>query len=210
MVEHTTDTGGVLGSNPSTRTVTHKTKKGLGLFFKQGLKKFKTHGALFPSSKFLGERILKHIDMNEGICIVELGAGTGVFTKQILEKLPKSGKLIIFEIDPHLIEFLRSIINDPRAIIIKGDARDIKAYLPEVPDHIDYVVSGLPLGNFNKKDRHAIFQSIRNVLGIKGIFLQFQYLMASYLHLRKFFNIKIVGYEYRNLPPAFIYKCTNK
>ena len=190
--------------------MTHKTKRGIGLFFKQGISKFKTQGSLFPSSKYLGEKILKHVDMSNGVCIVELGAGTGVFTKQILARLPKNGKLIIFEIDPELVGFLQGIISDTRAVIVKGDARDIRSYLPDAKIRIDYVVSGLPLGNFSKKDRQAILHSIKEVLGPRGIFLQFQYLMASYLHIKKVFKTKIVGYEYRNLPPAFIYKCVKK
>lgn len=191
--------------------MTKENTKGKGLFLKEGMKKFKTHGALFPSSKFLGERMLKHVDMGEEVCIVELGAGTGAFTKQIIKRLPASGKLIVFEINPAMIVFLKEIIQDPRVIIIEGDAKHIKRHLNEiVVTKVDYVISGLPLGNFSKKDIQEILASISESIGTDGVYLQFQYLMASLLQIKKVFDTKIVGYEYRNLPPAFIYKCKNK
>jgi phospholipid N-methyltransferase len=190
--------------------VISKTKNGVGLFFKQGIKKFKTQGSIFPSSKFLGNKILKHVKMFDGICIVELGAGTGAFTQQIIKRLPENSKLLVFEIDPQLVIFLKNIIDDDRVLIIEGDARKMKSFLPKSINNIDYIISGLPLGNFSKSDRELILNSIKDSLGKRGVFLQFQYLMASYLHIKKVFNVKIVGYEYRNLPPAFIYKCVNK
>lgn len=41
-------------------------------------------GAILPSSKGLSRNMVKDIDFNNCNCIVELGAGTGVFTKEIL------------------------------------------------------------------------------------------------------------------------------
>lgn len=188
-----------------------KNKRGVGIFFEQGIKKFKTHGALFPSSRFLGLRILKHVDIKDNICIVELGAGTGVFTQQILKKLPQNGRLIIFEINPSLVVFLKNKFKDNRILIVEGDARNLKSYLDNFSvTHVDCIISGIPLGNLNKNDRQAILSSIKESLGKKGVFLQFQYLMASYFHVKSMFNTKIVGYEYRNFPPAFIYRCSNK
>jgi len=186
-------------------------KKGTGLFIKQGIKKFKTHGSIFPSSKFLGKKMLKNVDMKDGVCIVELGAGTGVFTKQIIERLPKDSKLIVFEINRELVDFLQGQIVDDRVLIIEGDARNIKKHLDGIGVfRVDYIISGLPLGNFSKKDIQEILESISESLGKTGVYLQFQYLMASYLQIRKMFKTKIVGYEYRNMPPAFVYRCMNK
>lgn len=191
--------------------MTKENLKGKGLFLKHGLKEFKTHGALFPSSRFLGERMLSQVQMKEGICIIELGAGTGAFTRQIIELLPSSGRLIVFEINPSLVQYLKSIIRDPRVYIIEGDAKHIEQYIrPLSVGPIDYVISGLPLGNFSKKDTQEILLSISNSLGQNGVYLQFQYLMASYFRIRKMFKTKIVGYEYRNMPPAFVYRCMNK
>lgn len=186
-------------------------EKNIALFFKEGISKFKTHGALLPSSRFLVERILKQVEMKDEVCIIELGAGTGAFTKHILKKLPKNGKLIVLEVNPSFVAILKDSIRDDRVHIIRGDAKDLgtrwSSFSKNSPD---YIVSSLPLGNFSKKDRQEILDSISKTLGRKGIYLQFQYLMASYFHIKKIFNMQIVGYEYKNLPPAFIYKCQNK
>lgn len=183
-------------------------KKGVGIFFKESIKGFKTNGAFFPSSKFLGEKMLEQINFEPKICVVELGGGTGAFTKQIIDKLPPDGRLIVFEINPSLAKFLRNSFPDSRVTILEADAGNISENLNKIGiDKVKYIVSGLPLGNFRKNEKEKILISIKDSLQEGGLYIQFQYLLASYLHIKKFFKIKIVGYEYRNIPPAFVYRC---
>jgi phospholipid N-methyltransferase len=190
---------------------TSSISKGRGLFLKESLKGFKVHGSFFPSSKFLGERMLDNVEMKSGICIIELGAGTGAFTKQILNRLPADGKLIVFEINPSMVEFLKSNFIDPRLFILEADASDIVTAIQKIGiANVDYIISGLPLGNFRRIERDRILRSIVASLNENGTYLQFQYLLASYLHIKEHFVTKIVGYEYRNIPPAFIYHCKKK
>lgn len=181
------------------------------IFFKESLKKFKTQGAFLPSTRYLAERMLEPIEMENGIVIVELGAGTGIFTKKILDKMPKDGKLIALDISSEMTNYLRKNIIDNRLIIIQGDATKLSEYLNELGiNKIKYIVSGIPLGNFPRELRHNILTAIDQSLTEDGIYMQFQYLMASILHIRKVFDLKIYKYEYRNIPPAFIYKCKKK
>ena len=58
-------------------------------FIKQFLKDKKMVGALAPSSRFLGERMLENIDFSTDKIILELGPGTGVFT-DLVNKWPKT------------------------------------------------------------------------------------------------------------------------
>lgn len=55
-------------------------------FVSQYIVKPRTVGAIFPSSKYLAAKMVKDIDFSTSSYIVELGAGTGVFTDQLLEK----------------------------------------------------------------------------------------------------------------------------
>lgn len=182
-----------------------------GLFFKEGLKKFVTNGSFVPSSKYLGKMILKHVEMKPSVVIVELGAGTGAFTNMILSKMPKDGRLVIFEINPTLAKHLRNIIVDQRSIVIEADAVGMVGHLKSLNIiNPDYIISGIPIGNMSPSARRSLLLAIGESLGKDGLYIQFQYFLISLIPIRKIFHTKILGYEYRNIPPAFVYGCRKK
>lgn len=195
-----------------TQNSTTLNKNSPNLFFlKESLKKFKTQGAFFPSSVYLSEKMLKPIIFKDDVFIIELGAGTGVLTKKLIAKLPKDGKLLVFEINPLQAEFLKKNITDERMIIIEEDAAKMSDYLRKNGlSKADYILSGLPLGNFSKKVVKKILLEIKENLKDDGCYIQFQYLLADWLNIKKLFDIKIIGYEIRNIPPAFVYLCKKK
>lgn len=149
--------------------------------------------------------------MKEGILIVELGAGTGAFTDMIISRLPRDARLVVLEINPTMADHLRERINDPRVDIIEGDAAYLPVYLEKMSlGRADYVISGIPLGNFSRTMRQAILSAIDEVLDDDGLYVQFQYFLASLTHIRSVFDTKVLSYEYRNMPPAFVYGCRKK
>ncbi len=185
------------------------------LFTKEALKKFKTQGSLFPSTRALGKCMLKTVKMIPGVVVVELGAGTGVFTKEIILRLRERSRLIVFENNRALAELLRNQlkanIDEGRVVLIEDDAVNFPLHLNRLNiPQADYDISGLPLGNFNKTLRQKIFSAIRTGMKDYGVYVQFQYLLASFAHVRREFDAKIIGFEPRNIPPAFIYECKKK
>jgi phospholipid N-methyltransferase len=178
------------------------------LFFKEALKGFVVQGSLFPSSPFLTQKMLEPVVMKKGVRIVELGAGQGVFTRELLSRLPGDGRLVVFELNPTFAQHLRKILNDSRVTIIEDDALRLNDHLKKlhIPT-VDYVVSGLPIGNFKYPLRQGILLEIQNALNDKGRYIQFQYFLASLRHIKRLFDTRIAGYEVRNMPPAFIYVC---
>lgn len=201
LVEHSTDTRKVLGSNPSARTK-------MFIFIKEAVKGFVKQGSLFPSSLFLTRQMLKPINPTKGIIAIELGAGSGAFTLELLKKIPVDGKLIIFEINKNLADYLKEKVTDSRCLIIQDDACNIRKHLRKMNiDEVDYIVSGLPIGNFKRNVRSELLQEIKNSLKQEGVYIQFQYFLANWNQIRKMFDAKIIAYEFRNLPPAFVYKC---
>jgi phospholipid N-methyltransferase len=149
--------------------------------------------------------------MRDKVVIVELGAGTGAFTEMILAKMPKNGTLLAFETNHILTEHLRKTLIDPRLFIIEDDAARLYKHLEEhsLPP-ADCIVSGLPFGDFNRAKRQRLLSAIRDGLGDGGLYLQFQYLPVSLQHIKKMFRAKIIGFEMRNFPPAFLYECKKK
>jgi phosphatidylethanolamine/phosphatidyl-N-methylethanolamine N-methyltransferase len=53
----------------------------------EAVKNMKQVGSIVPSSSFLTKKIIKGIDFNKNLNVLELGAGTGVFTKEILNRM---------------------------------------------------------------------------------------------------------------------------
>ena len=77
-------------------------------FLKQFLKEKKMVGSIRPSSRFLTEKMLENVDFNSAKVIVELGPGTGVFTKKIIEKMAEDAVLLVFELNDNFFNLLKS------------------------------------------------------------------------------------------------------
>lgn len=177
-------------------------------FFKQSIIDFKNTGSFLPSSNKLAKRLSRPIISKPKLIVVEFGAGTGSVTKYLLKILPKDSILISLEINESLINKLTKSIHDPRLILIKGDASRLGTYLQELNiGKVDFVISGLPLGNFSRKSRYAIYSEICTNLKYDGIYTQFQYLLASFIEIRRIFSVTDLAWEVRNVPPAFVYTC---
>jgi phospholipid N-methyltransferase len=178
------------------------------LFFKEALKDFITQGSLFPSSPFLAKKMLQPLVLKKGVRVVELGAGGGAFTLELLSRMPADSQLIVFELNPAFAQHLRKIIKDSRVMIIEDDARRLGHHLEQLHIHkADYILSGLPIGNFNRAMRQEILLAIHDNLSDTGRYVQFQYFLANWRHIKSIFDTKVIGYEIRNVPPAFVYEC---
>lgn len=175
-------------------------------FIVQFFKKWRQVGAILPSSIFLVEDMLEEVDWKTSKLVVELGAGSGSFTKQILKRMRTDAKLIVFEIDPVFIDKLKNI-KDPRMTLVGDSAVNISAYLDGQKS--EAIISGIPLSNLDTQTKSEIILSSKNNLSDKGVFLQFQYLPESYSFLKDYFNDVKIRFTLLNTPPAFFYICRN-
>lgn len=178
-------------------------------FVKAFLKNPKQIGAIAPSSKFLAEKLVKAADFENAKVIVELGAGTGIITKQIIKIMPKDAVLLVFEINYLLSRHIKKNIKDKRMVVINDDARHISRYIDNLGfQRADCVISGLPLAIFSKEERNQILNAINDCLDVKGKYVQFQYSFNDIFALKKIFRQVDIDFEMRNIPPAFIYVCS--
>lgn len=178
------------------------------IFLKGVLNSFVLQGSIVPSSSFLTRRMIKPIKIKKGLTIVELGAGTGAFTYELLKSIPTDGRLIVLELNPRFVAHLKNKFHDSRVTVIEGDARELSIHLLRLNiDNVDYIISGLPIGNFKHSVRQEILSEIHSNLSEDGLYVQFQYFLASLRHIKTLFDVKIVAYEVRNIPPAFVYEC---
>jgi phospholipid N-methyltransferase len=179
-------------------------------FLKEFFKEKKTVGAISPSSKHLGKKMLENIDFTTSKVVVELGPGTGVFTRMLTSKLDKDSKLIIFELhDAFYNNLSKEFLNDDRVIIINDSAENIGQYLKKHDmEEVDVVISSLPLTNFNKKLVMGILNQSHLYLKQSGLYIQFQYSLNAQKILKHVFKNVRITFTPRNIPPAFVYTCT--
>jgi phospholipid N-methyltransferase len=177
-------------------------------FLKQFWQEKKMVGAMSPSSKYLAHKMLKNIDFKKAKVIVELGPGTGVFTKKILEFMQPDAKLLVFELNDTFYEFLKEEIIDERMILIHDSAEFIQKYLAEAGFiHTDYVISSLPLAVFPNKLKTNIINTSYETLKNHGKYIQFQYSLNSKRILEDRFDAVHLAFTPLNFPPAFVYTC---
>ncbi len=179
-------------------------------FIKEAFKNIKTTGTIMPSSRFLIKKMLQDIDFNTVQLIVEYGAGNGIITKQILNKMNVNTTLICFEINDAFYNQLLQI-NDHRLIVLKQSAADISSILKNRNlKTVDYFISSLPLAIMPLALSKNILNCSKNALKNNGLFIQYQYSTNFFKNFKQIFgkNNVNLNFEILNLPPAFIYKCT--
>jgi phospholipid N-methyltransferase len=180
------------------------------LFVKEVVNSIKNIGAIAPSSRFLANNIIEHINFNEHQILLEFGCGNGAITKQILKQLPSSSRLISLEINDSFLKHCRQKFKDyDNFEIYNHSAIDFELLLHELEiDKVDYLISSLPLAIIPKADLDVLFEKIPQYLTNDGSFVQYQYSLNKYKFLKSIFRDVKLGFSPINLPPAFIYKCT--
>ena len=167
-------------------------------FVKQFILHPRRTGAILPSGPELVKAMLAPVDFEKAKNIVELGPGTGVFTKELLRRMRSDSKLTALEISPAFCKELLKI-NDNRFTILNADAKHLSKTIKEA----DYVISGLPLIALPTKDHEQILNEIKKIT--KYAYIQFHYSPLGEAQLKKTFskvNKKIVM---KNVPPAIVY-----
>lgn len=177
-------------------------------FFSEFLKG-KNVGSVTPSSKFLVKKMVEPIDFTHVRSIVEFGPGTGIITKELLHRMPADAILLAFEINTEFCDTLKEI-GDPRLKIISDSAENLKEYLDQYKiTEVDYVVSSLPFAMIPNPVVKNILDTVKKVLSKKGAFIQYQYSLNAYKKLKNIFNKVDLKFTPMNIPPAFVFTCTD-
>ena len=179
------------------------------IFFKRFISAPSQIGSVTPSSKYLMYAMLNKVSWNECRTIVELGAGTGVFTGKIAEKM-KSGRLMVFEID----EQLRSMIktggkyNKKLKVTMHSNAEELYAIIGQLGlQKVDCILSSLPFTALPREMTDNILDGIAKCLKPEGSFVAYQYSHLMKKEFEKRFGSIKVSFVLRNIPPAFVYEC---
>ena len=157
-------------------------------FIKQFFKDKKMVGAVSPSTRFLGEKMLENIDFNTSKLIIELGPGTGIFTDEIIKRMANDAVLLTFELNDNFYESLAERIHDPRVTIIHDSAEFVQKYIDELAGgaKADVVVSSLPLMVFPENLRNAVVDVSHDCLKKNGIYVQLLFTRVTKVNFSRF------------------------
>ncbi|MBN9118644.1 MAG: methyltransferase domain-containing protein [Planctomycetes bacterium] len=163
-----------------------------------------------PSSRFMARKIIDGIDWNKTRTIVELGAGTGPITAEMVKRAKPDAKLVVIELDPVLCGRLRERFREARNVeVILGDATKFGELLAErgIPK-VDHVLSGLPLPSFPGPARDAILETSARTIADDGTFRQLTVMPLVYYKMyRRYFEDVRFRFVPINLPPGGVYVC---
>lgn len=165
----------------------------------------KTVGAVLPTSTRTARRMASVIDTNSGLPVLELGPGTGVITKAILDRGVKPENLVSVEYSPAFVRHLRQKF--PGVNVIEGDAFRIAETLAAYRGQkFDSVISGIPLLNFPMHMRVSLIESLLKLLPPGRPVVQFSYGPVSPVTARPdIYRIEHFDFVVRNIPPAQIW-----
>jgi phosphatidylethanolamine/phosphatidyl-N-methylethanolamine N-methyltransferase len=146
--------------------------------------------------------------------VIELGAGTGVFTRALLGHGIVEKDLLALELNEALFRHLRAQL--PMAQIYCGDARkigviaDASGFLKCGP--ADAIVSGLGLLSMSRRMQSEILHAAFSVLKRDGRYIQFTYgpkaPVAHEVLDSLGLSVRRAGFALWNLPPATVYVLT--
>jgi phospholipid N-methyltransferase len=180
-------------------------------FFQAFLKNPLKVGAIAPSSSELAKRMLEGIEPNEDSVVLELGVGTGAFTKRIREITPNKESYLGIELDKNLIKCLRGKFPDMR--FMRGNAcKSFALHKRSKLGKVGFILSGLPFVSMPNEVNERIFGQIEQFMEQGCTFRTFQYAhgyyMPSAIKLREFMRNRYGLSQkspliVKNVPPAF-------
>lgn len=172
--------------------------------------KDKDVASVTPTSRFCVRHVCQPIDFSNDITVVEYGAGSGVFSRYLLENMTPDSKLALFETNDLLFEKLQEI-TDSRLSIYQDSVEFVNQVLPD--DFIgktDFIISGIPFSFLDEETKSSILSQSYKLLRGGGAFLAYQTSGHLKEPLQETFGNVQTDWEWRNIPPMTIYEAVKK
>lgn len=176
------------------------------MFIGQSFRRWRTTGAVAPSGQPLARAMADAVgEVAPGQVIVELGPGTGVFTRHLVQRFP-AARVVAVELNPVFATHLAESV--PGATVVAGCATQLGAHLAGLgltPADVGGIVSGVPLLTLPGDLPQRVLATVAGVLRPGRRYVQFTYSVWAW---RRF---NAVGFQrapyrrvWRNIPPAFV------
>jgi len=171
-------------------------------FLRGWIEKPRAVGSIVPTSSVTARRMASVIDVASGLPVLELGPGTGVITRAILQRGVPPEKLYCVEYSRDFAEHVRRLF--PAVNVVQGNAFDLGQTLGENRDLLfDSVVSGVPLLNFPVAQRIAYVEDLLDRLPAGRPIVQLTYGPRSPVPAgRGTYTVEHLDFVVRNFPPT--------
>lgn len=197
-------------------------------FFKQFRQRFKTTGAVAPSSGFLAKSMCWPMEQgNAPRRVLEVGPGTGAVTARLIRQLREGDRLDLVEINEVFADLLRRRFEtDESWKKVAHQCAVHEAPLQQFTSEqaYDYVISGLPMNNFEPTLVSELLETMFSLMKEGGVLSYFDYIyirnlkcvLARGAERKRIQEIaKIVGgwqdnyrfernWVFANFPPAWV------
>ena len=189
------------------------------MFITEFIRNPRAVGAVVESSPDLAEMMTATVDWRSTRRVIELGSGVGSFTSVILRKMAPGCRLVAIEANAKFARRSERIVAaaGDGGLVINGAFEDhYHRALRFLGGKPDVVISGLPWAFFDPPYQDYLLSVLAKVLPVHGRFLTFGYLPGLLLPAGRRFprRLKQVFARvdksptvWRNLPPAFVYRC---
>lgn len=175
------------------------------VFFKSLLINPRQIGSIAPSSRRLAAAMAAAVPWASARTVVELGAGTGAITEQILARKPEETRFLLFERERGFRHLLQGRFP---TVPVYSEAKSLSAVLWGTGiKTADVIVSGIPFALLTRSQRDSLLNEIDKALAPGGTFIAFQYWPQLYPELRRRFSDVRLRLVAGNLPPAVLYCC---
>ncbi len=160
-------------------------------FMCAALVKIRQTGAIVPSQRFLIDKMIAPIPETYSGRIIELGAGNGALTLRLAARCP-AARIVACEINPALARNTRHNLDmagiNGRVEVISDSAEHLLSEMGRRgAEKLDYVLSGIPLGNLPGERALALIDAVSRALGRNGMYIQFQYSLIDRKRIRACF-----------------------
>jgi phosphatidylethanolamine/phosphatidyl-N-methylethanolamine N-methyltransferase len=163
--------------------------------------------AIVPSSRALAQMITAEITAASAP-VIELGPGTGVFTRQLLARGIPEERLALVEYGSAFVQLL--VYRFPAARVVWMDAAQLSTVCLFGGERAGAVVSGLPFLSMTPKQVLIILAEAFGYLRHDGAFYQFTYGLACPVPRVVLDRLGLesvrVGRALVNVPPAAVYR----
>lgn len=180
-------------------------------FFKGWRSNMKAVGSIVPTSGITARRMASVVNPHSGLPVLELGPGTGVITKAILQRGVQPENLVSIEFSTDFYHHL--VKTYPEVEFINGDAFDLDKTLGMRRDQqFDSVVSAVPLLNFPMHMRVSLIDDLLSRIPVGRPVIQISYgPLSPVVAMPDRYQISHYDFVVRNIPPAqlWVYRKTH-
>ena len=174
-------------------------------FFRSWVESPLKTGAVSPSGPALSKQMAAGAEPHRTGPILELGPGTGVVTKALVDRGIDTHRLIALEYNADFCELLHRRF--PTISIVEGDAYALRRTLQGVQTgSLASIISSLPLFSRPPAERRALLEEALDLLEPGAPFIQFSYALVPPVPAEAGrFTVERSPWILMNLPPARVW-----